>query len=53
MNMPCEHCDKADKRDEYYKCDKPCNRAKQCYKNNVALMKTLAGESIDIMLKRQ
>lgn len=30
MNKPCEHCDKADKRrKEYFKCDTPCNLAKQ------------------------
>lgn len=44
MNKPCEHCDKADiDRPEYFKCDKPCNQAKQCYENNKKLFDVLGG----------
>ncbi|MCI8370935.1 MAG: hypothetical protein HFI75_00775 [Lachnospiraceae bacterium] len=32
MNKPCENCSKADySREGYYKCDVPCNQAKECY----------------------
>ena len=43
MNKPCEHCDIADKRPEYFKCDSPCRNAKQCYENDKKLMEALAG----------
>ena len=32
MNKPCEHCEKADCKNyksDYFKCEKPCERAKQ------------------------
>lgn len=39
MNKPCEHCDKADKRrKDYFKCDTPCNLAKQCKENDKKLL---------------
>lgn len=44
MNKPCEHCDRAEKsRMEYFKCDKPCQRAKQCYENDKKLMDIFRG----------
>lgn len=50
MNQPCEHCDKANHKKykyDYFKCEKPCNNAKQCKKNDEALLKALSGERID------
>lgn len=45
MNKPCEHCDKADKKkSDYFKCDCPCYRAKQCYKNDRMILGILAGK---------
>lgn len=42
MNKPCEHCDRADsKREGYFKCEKPCNRARVCYENDVLLFEIL------------
>lgn len=42
MNKPCEHCDRADsKREGYFKCEKPCNRARACYENDVLLFEIL------------
>lgn len=39
MNKPCEHCVKADKRrQDYFKCDTPCNLAKQCKENDKKLL---------------
>lgn len=39
MNKPCEHCDKAQmSRPEYFKCERPCQQAKQCYENDKKLM---------------
>ena len=39
-----EHCDKADKRrKEYFKCDTPCNLAKQCKENDKKLLEILRG----------
>lgn len=44
MNKPCEHCDKADiRRTEYFKCNKPCNQAKQCYENDKKLLDEFRG----------
>lgn len=44
MNKPCEHCDKADKRrQDYFKCDTPCNLAKQCYENDKKLLEIFRG----------
>ncbi len=50
MNQPCEHCDKANHKKykyDYFKCEKPCNNAKQCKKNDEALLKVLNGERLD------
>lgn len=46
MNKPCEHCDKADRRSGYFKCDKPCLQAKQCYKNDRMLLDILSGKKV-------
>ena len=44
MNKPCEHCDKADmRRLAYFKCDKPCNLAKQCYESDKKLLEIFRG----------
>lgn len=43
MNKPCEHCEKADKRRDYFKCDNPCNNAKQCYENDKKMIDVLKG----------
>lgn len=43
MNKPCEHCKEADKRESYHKCDKPCNKAKQCYENDKKLLDVFRG----------
>ena len=44
MNKPCEHCDKADKKKSgYFKCDRPCNLAKQCHKTDRMLLDALSG----------
>lgn len=44
MNKPCEHCVKADKRrQDYFKCDTPCNLAKQCKENDKKLLEILRG----------
>ncbi len=42
MNKPCEHCDKADckkYKSDYFKCEKPCERAKMCKRNDEQLLK--------------
>lgn len=44
MNKPCKHCDKADRRRTYFKCDKPCQQAKQCYENDKKFLKRLRKE---------
>lgn len=47
MDKPCEHCDKADKsKSDYFKCDTPCNRAKQCYENDRKLLEILRGNPL-------
>lgn len=44
MNKPCEYCSKADKkRADYFKCDKPCRNAKQCYENDKKLLEIFRG----------
>jgi len=43
MNKPCEHCGKADKRSDYFKCDTPCRQAKQCYENDKKFLESLRG----------
>lgn len=43
MNNPCEHCNIADDRPDYFKCDKPCSTAKQCYKNSMEMIDVLRG----------
>lgn len=48
MNKPCEHCEKADKRSDYFKCDNPCNSAKQCYENDKKLMDVFKGFMPDL-----
>ena len=52
MNKPCEHCDKADYKkygSDYFKCKKPCERAKLCKRNNESFMKMLRGGGVDEM----
>lgn len=46
MNKPCKHCDKADNRTGYFKCDNPCHQAKQCYENNKKLLDILSGKKV-------
>lgn len=49
MNKPCEHCGKADKgRQDYFKCDKPCRQAKQCFENDKKLLDIFRGFIPDI-----
>ena len=43
MFKPCEHCEKADNRSGYFKCDRPCDNARQCFKRDSDLFNTLAG----------
>ena len=43
MNKPCEHCEKADGREDYLKCDNPCQTAKKCYESDRKLLNVLAG----------
>lgn len=43
MNKPCENCEKADGREDYLKCDNPCQTAKKCYENDRKLLNVLAG----------
>lgn len=43
MFNQCDHCEKADERRDCFKCDKPCNNAKQCYKNDMELLRVLGG----------
>lgn len=43
MFKPCDHCEKADKRSDYLKCDNPCSNAKQCYQNDKKLSEVLRG----------
>lgn len=50
MNKPCEHCDKADLKKyngDYFKCKKPCERAKMCKRNDEQLLKMLRGSGVD------
>ena len=50
MNKPCENCNQADHKKykyDYFKCEKPCNNAKQCKKNDELLMHVLGGERLD------
>lgn len=50
MNKPCEHCDKADRKKyngDYFKCKKPCERAKMCKRNDEQLLKMLRGGVAD------
>ena len=54
MYKPCDNCDKADNKKykyDYFKCKKPCNNAKQCKKNDEALLKVLSGERLENILK--
>ena len=47
MTKPCDHCNTADYKkygSDYFKCDKPCKRAKICKKNDEQLMKKLEEE---------
>lgn len=46
MNKPCEHCDKADNRAGFFKCEKPCLQAKLCYENNKKLFDILDGKTV-------
>lgn len=52
MNKPCEHCEKADERAGYFKCDKPCNQAKQCYENDKKLLKMIRPQLLDLRCRR-
>lgn len=46
MNKPCEHCGKADSRTTYFKCDNPCQQAKQCYECEKKLVDILRGKKV-------
>lgn len=43
MNKPCEHCQKADNRKDYFECDNPCSTAKECKKNDEDFLRILRG----------
>ena len=50
MNNPCGLCNKADNEkygSDYFKCEKPCERAKMCKRNNEQLLKMLRGAGVD------
>ena len=50
MNKPCENCNKADNRkykSDYFKCEKPCERAKMCKRNDEQFLKMLKGGGVD------
>lgn len=50
MNKPCEHCDKADYKkygSDYFKCKKPCEKAKLCKRNGEQFMKMLRDGGVD------
>ena len=52
MNKPCEHCDKADYKkygSDYFKCEKPCERAKMCKRNDEKFFKMLRGGGVDVL----
>ena len=53
MDYPCRYCDKADDRTDYFKCDKPCNNAKQCKKNNEDLIAILGGANIERIMQER
>ena len=56
MNKPCENCNQADNKKykyDYFKCEKPCNNAKQCKKNDELLMRALSGERLDKIVNLQ
>ena len=50
MNKPCEHCDKSDHKkygSDYFKCEKPCERAKMCKRNDEKFLKMVRGGGAD------
>lgn len=54
MNKPCEHCDKADENKQgYFKCDKSCNQAKQCYEGDKLLFDALSGIMPDTLEEKK
>ncbi len=46
MNKPCEHCGKADSRTTYFKCDNPCQQAKQCYECEKKFIEIIGGKKV-------
>lgn len=46
MNRPCEHCDKADNRAGFFKCEKPCRKAKQYYECEKKLIDIIGGKKV-------
>lgn len=52
MNKPCDHCDKADNRAGFFKCDNPCRQAKQCHENNKKLLDILSGKKVHEVMEK-
>ena len=52
MDNPCKHCDKANiNKPTVLKCSEPCNKGKQWYECEEALIDILSGKPIEEVMK--